>query len=81
MQHDFQFAAPLAFSDIERLTSTLSALPGVRGLDLVPGGRRMQVEYDEDATSMQAITAAMAVAGYAEAKSERSGCCGGCCGG
>jgi allophanate hydrolase subunit 1 len=81
MQHDFQFSAPLAFADIERLTSALCTLPGVRGIDLQPGGREMHVEFDEDATSTQAITAALMGAGYAEANKERSGCCGGCCGG
>jgi copper chaperone CopZ len=81
MQHDFQFSAPLAFADIERLTSALCAVPGVRGVDLEPGGRQMQVEFDEGATSTQAITAALAGAGYAEARGERGGCCGGCCGG
>ncbi|WP_322400991.1 hypothetical protein [Massilia luteola] len=81
MQHDFQFSAPLAFADIERLTSALCAVPGVRGVDLEPGGRRLQVEFDAGATSMHAITAALAGAGYAEARGERGGCCGGCCGG
>lgn len=82
MQHDFQFSAPLAFADIERLTSALCTLPGVRGIDLEPGGREMHVEFDEGATSTQAITAALTGAGYAEANRERSGgCCGGCCGG
>ena len=80
MQHDFQFSAPLAFADVERLTSTLCAVPGVRGVDLAPGGRRMQVEFDEEATSTQVITSALAGAGYAEARRE-GGCCGGCCGG
>jgi allophanate hydrolase subunit 1 len=84
MQHDFQFPAPLAFADVERLTGALCTLPGVRGIDLVPGGRRMQVEFDESATSTQAITAALAGAGYRADRAdraERSGCCGGCCGG
>ena len=81
MQHDFQFSAPLAFADIERLTSALCAVPGVRGVDLEPGGRPLQVAFAEGATSTQAITAALAGAGYAEARGERGGCCGGCCGG
>ena len=77
MQHDFQFSAPLAFGDIERLTGALCALPGVRGVDLAPGGRQMHVEFDEDATSTEAITAALAGAGYAEARGERAGGGGG----
>jgi copper chaperone CopZ len=85
MQHEFEFSAPLAFADVERLTSALCSVPGVRGVDLTPGGRQMHVEFDEDATSTQVITAAMAGAGYAEARAERAersgGCCGGCCGG
>ena len=81
MQHEFQFSAPLAFADVERLTSALCILPGVRGIDLEPGGHEMHVEFDEEATSTQAITAALTGAGYAEANKERSGCCGGCCGG
>lgn len=83
MQHDFQFPAPLAFADIERLTGALCTLPGVRGIGLEPGGRRMQVEFDEDATSAQAIAAALADAGYradGAERAERAGCCGGCCG-
>jgi allophanate hydrolase subunit 1 len=84
MQHDFQFPAPLAFADIERLTNALCTLPGVRGIDVVPGGRRMHVEFDEGATSTQAIANALAGAGYRAdraAQAERAGCCGGCCGG
>lgn len=82
MQHDFQFSAPLAFADIERLTSALCTLPGVRGIDLEPGGREMHVEFDEEATSTQDLTAALLGAGYGEARKEKSGgCCGGCCGG
>jgi allophanate hydrolase subunit 1 len=81
MQHEFQFSAPLAFADIERLTSALCLLPGVRGVDLAPGSRQMHVEFDEDATSTETIAAAMAGVGYAEARAERAGCCGGCCGG
>jgi hypothetical protein len=53
----------------------------VRNLELAPGSRQMHVEFDENATSTQAITAAMAGAGYGEARPERAGCCGGCCGG
>lgn len=81
MQHEFEFSAPLAFADVERLTSALCTLPGVRGIDLEPGGRQMHVEFDEQATSTRAITAALAGAGYAEARAEKGGCCGGCCGG
>lgn len=83
MQHDFQFSAPLAFADVERLTSALCSLPGVHGIDLQPGGNQMHVEFDETATSTQAITAALAGAGYGEARKESKsgGCCGGCCGG
>jgi allophanate hydrolase subunit 1 len=81
MQHEFEFSTPLAFADIERLTSALCTLPGVRNLELAPGSRQMHVEFDENATSTQAITAAMAGAGYGEARPERAGCCGGCCGG
>lgn len=81
MQHEFEFSAPLAFADVERLTSALCTLPGVRGIDLEPGGRQMHVEFDEAATSTYAITAALAGAGYAEARTGKGGCCGGCCGG
>ena len=81
MQHEFEFSAPLAFADIERLTGALCLLPGVRGVDVAPGSRQMHVEFDEAATSTRDITAALANAGYAEAHPERAGCCGGCCGG
>jgi hypothetical protein len=81
MQHDFEFSAPLAFADIERLAGALCLLPGVRGVAVAPGSRRMHVEFDDAATSTQDITAALAGAGYAEARPERAGCCGGCCGG
>ena len=81
MQHEFEFSAPLAFADIERLTGALCLLPGVRGVDVAPGSRQMHVEFDEEATSTRDITATLANAGYAEARLERAGCCGGCCGG
>jgi len=81
MQHEFEFSAPLAFADIERLTGALCLLPGVRGVDVAPGSRRLHVAFDEAATSTRDITAALADAGYAEARPERAGCCGGCCGG
>jgi allophanate hydrolase subunit 1 len=81
MQHAIQLATPLAFSDIERLTSTLCALPGVRGIELAPGSREVQVRFDQGATSPDAIDAAAARAGYHQARRASSGCCGGCCGG
>jgi len=81
MQHAFQLATPLAFADIERLTSALCALPGVRGIELAPGSRQVQVQFDEDTTSPGIIDDAAARAGYQEVRRASSGCCGGCCGG
>ena len=81
MQHAFQLTTPLAFADIERLTSALCAIPGVRGIELAPGSPRVAVQFDEDATSTGAIDEAAARAGYHEVRRVSSGCCGGCCGG
>ena len=80
MQHVFQLAAPLAFADIERLTGTLCAMPGVRGIDVAPGSPQLHVQFDEEATSLQAIAEAAANAGYPEVRPDTPGCCGGCCG-
>ena len=78
MQHAFQLSTPLAFADIERLTSALCVLPGVRGIELAPGSRRVQVQFDEETTSAFAIADAAARAGYQELRRPSSGCCGGC---
>jgi hypothetical protein len=81
MQHAIQLATPLAFADIERLTSALCAVPGVRGIELAPGSPQVAVQFDEESTSPGEIDDAAERAGYREAKPASSGCCGGCCGG
>ncbi|MFK3741466.1 cation transporter [Massilia sp. TN1-12] len=81
MQHAFQLATPLAVADIERLTSALSAVPGVRAIELAPGSPEVTVRFDADATSPRAIDDAAARAGYQGRPRAPSGCCGGCCGG
>lgn len=81
MQQGFQLSTPLAFADVERITSTLGVLPGVHGIDMSPGSRRIEVAFDETVTSPQAIVDAAARAGYGDLRSAPAGgCCGGCCG-
>ena len=81
MQHQFQLAEPLAFADVARIVDTLCLLPGVHGIDAVPGTRELSVEFDDEITSRQAIATAAARAGYPElrAAARSGGCCGGCC--
>lgn len=82
MQQPFQLSTPLAFADIERITSTLCALPGVSGIELAPGSRQVRIAFDETLTSPQAIVDAAARAGYHDLRgAPAGGCCGGCCGG
>lgn len=82
MQQRFQLSTPLAFADVERITSTLCVLPGVHGIDMSPGSRQIQIAFDEALTSPQAIIDAAAKAGYRDMKgAPAGGCCGGCCGG
>ena len=83
MQHRFQLSTPLAFGDVARIVDTLCALPGVHGIDAVPGARELSVHADELAVSRLTIADAAARAGYPEiqpAASGGGGCCGGGCG-
>ena len=81
MQHHFQLSTPLAFADVARIVDTLCALPGVHGIDAVPGASELSVQADELAISRQTIADAAARVGYAEIRpaARNGGCCGGCC--
>ena len=82
MQHRFQLTTPLGLADAERLSHALSALPGVRAVDAVPGSAEVRVQCDDGADLLGAIADAAARAGYEDARPARAGCCcGGCCGG
>lgn len=77
----FQLSTPLAFADVERITSTLCDLPGIQGIDMAPGSRQIHIGFDDTVTSAQAILEAAARAGYQDMKNAPAGgCCGGCCG-
>ncbi len=49
---------------VETITKSVGALPGVQAVNVDLEQKRVAVEYDEAATGMEAISAAIAKAGF-----------------
>jgi copper chaperone CopZ len=80
MHHSLQLATPLDLGGVVHVIDTLRNIPGVEGVDARYGETRVDVNFDENKTSLQEMSAALHRAGRPprETPHGHGRCCGSC---